>query len=267
MYPPLSLMQTFYDRRLGAQVRRLMQRRMHRLWPDLSGQAVLVVGHAAPLAPTMLREAERLIALIPQDWPVEAVAGPRGNVAIHSREDEIPLPDSCMDAALVVHCLEYADSRNRLLREVWRVLRPNGRLLMIVPNRTSLWSLFTHTPFGHGVPYTLGQAISLLEGNMFTIEETTRAIYIPPLSLPWPRRVLVTVERLGRRLMPMLAGLNLVGARKTLMGGTPLPVTQRLGRALPETVLTGARSGPQSTLAETTGHLTASRGQESRSRE
>lgn len=235
MYPPISLMQRFYAQRLGRQTRRLLRRRLHRVWPDLSGQAVMVVGYAEPVVGMIAREAQRLMVLTPNAWPVEAIEGPRGNVAVHGREDEIPLPDSCLDAVLILHCLEYADSRNRLLREVWRVLRPNGRLLMVVPNRTSLWSLFTHTPLGHGVPFTLGQAIELLQGATFTVETTTRALYLPPFSVPWPARLVLTIERLGRRLLPMLAGLNLVGARKTLIGGTPLPVTERLGALIPQT--------------------------------
>ena len=39
-----------------------------------------------------------------------------------------------------------------LLRECWRVLRDDGRLLVVVPNRLGSWALFDHTPFGQGRP-------------------------------------------------------------------------------------------------------------------
>ena len=55
-------------------------------------------------------------------------------------ETELPLPDECADRLLLVHMLEWSERSRALLRELWRVLAPNGRLLIIVPNRRGLWA-------------------------------------------------------------------------------------------------------------------------------
>ncbi len=48
-----------------------------------------------------------------------------------SRETNIPLPDGCADAALLANVLHEADDRPALLREIHRLVRPGGRLLVV----------------------------------------------------------------------------------------------------------------------------------------
>jgi hypothetical protein len=60
------------------------------------------------------------------------------------------------DAAVI-----KSDDSVALLREVWRVLAPNGRLLAVVPNRRGLWARIDTTPFGHGRPFSRGQVTHL----------------------------------------------------------------------------------------------------------
>jgi hypothetical protein len=43
-----------------------------------------------------------------------------------------------VDLALVVHGLELTDSPIEMLQEVWRVMAPQGRLILVVPNRRGL---------------------------------------------------------------------------------------------------------------------------------
>ena len=42
----------------------------------------------------------------------------------------------------------------QMLREVWRVLAPSGRLMAVIPNRRGVWTRTDTTPFGHGRPFT-----------------------------------------------------------------------------------------------------------------
>ena len=42
--------------------------------------------------------------------------------------------------------LEWSEKPRDLLRELWRVLAPNGRLLLVVPNRRGLWARVDTTP-------------------------------------------------------------------------------------------------------------------------
>lgn len=83
-------------------------------------------------------------------------------------DEELPLPDSSIDRVLMVHSLEFAESPRETLKELWRVLAPGGRLVIVVPNRRGVWARMEHTPFGSGRPYSRGQLTSLLRETNFT---------------------------------------------------------------------------------------------------
>ena len=69
-------------------------------------------------------------------------------------EDALPFPDVFFDRILIVHGLEGAEACAPLLRQLWRVLAPEGRILLVAPNRASLWAQVEVSPFGHGRPFS-----------------------------------------------------------------------------------------------------------------
>jgi ubiquinone/menaquinone biosynthesis C-methylase UbiE len=62
---------------------------------------------------------------------------------VRARGDALPLADASADAAICVEVVEHLTDPLPLLREIRRVLRPGGRLLVTTPNygRGSLWPL------------------------------------------------------------------------------------------------------------------------------
>ena len=54
------------------------------------------------------------------------------NLTCTVEEDALPFPDLMFDKVLLVHGLEAADNARRMLREVWRVLKDDGRLLIAI---------------------------------------------------------------------------------------------------------------------------------------
>ena len=60
---------------------------------------------------------------------------PEGNAneTVLVEEAELPLRDDSADCIVLVHVLEGSGNAGELLRELWRVLAPNGRLLIVVP--------------------------------------------------------------------------------------------------------------------------------------
>jgi len=143
----------------------------------------------------------------------------------------LPLPDNSVDRLLAVHCLETADRPRSLLREVWRVLSPQGRLLLIVPNRRGVWARLDHTPFGQGRPYSRTQLEQLLSDSMFTPFDWSAALFVPPIERPLIMRSAIAFERMGMRLSRGLGGLIIVEARKELTAPIAKKVPSRvLGR-------------------------------------
>ena len=79
----------------------------------------------------------------------------------------------------MVHALEFAPAAQTLLRECWRVLRPSGRMVVVVPNRRGIWARVDRTPFGHGNPYSAGQITRLLHRSMFVTGTAETALFAP----------------------------------------------------------------------------------------
>ncbi len=55
-------------------------------------------------------------------------------------ETELPLRGGAIDRIIAVHLLEMMPDAQEVLREVWRVLAQDGRLLCIVPSRRGIWA-------------------------------------------------------------------------------------------------------------------------------
>jgi SAM-dependent methyltransferase len=221
MHVDILDLREFYARPLGAVVRRLIVQHVRSRWPDISGLRLFGLGYAAPYLGVFRNETACLGALMPASQGV--IAWPQDGLrqAALVQEDDLPLPDSCADRMLVVHSVETTENTRALLREVWRVLAPEGRVILIVPNRRGLWTRFDTTPFGHGRPYSRGQITRLLRDAMFAPVDWGQALYMPPLNLNVLLRSAVAWERMGAILWPTFSGVNIVEATKQIYAATP----------------------------------------------
>jgi SAM-dependent methyltransferase len=232
------VLEEFYDSRIGQVARRLISRRLRARWQNLAGQRLLGFGHATPYLRSFA-EAERALAAMPEaQGALPWGASGRVQTALVD-EQALPFPDASFDCLLVVHGLEVAEAQRPTLRELWRVLAPAGRLMVVVPNRASLWAQFETSPFGHGQPYSRGQLDRLLVQSLFQPESWDAALYMPPFGRRRSIRTGNGWERLGHSLWPRLAGVHIVEASKSLY--VPAPVKGARRRALAP-ALAGSRS-------------------------
>jgi len=216
MHLDVTELMAFYAKQPGATVRRLLVRRLRSRWPNVSGETVMGLGFATPYLRVFREEAARIIALMPAGqgvlaWPRE---GPYQSAL--AAEDAYPLPDGSVDKLIAVHSVEMSERVHSVLREIWRVLAPEGRLLLIVPNRRSVWAGADSTPFGHGRPYSRSQLERLLTDALFTPLDWSSALYVPPLRYGLIWRSATAWERVGIRLWPWFAGVIVVEATKQL---------------------------------------------------
>ncbi|MEN3952628.1 class I SAM-dependent methyltransferase [Iodidimonas sp. SYSU 1G8] len=228
----ITELQAFYASPLGRLAQMLLRARMVETWPDMHGQ-VVGFGYAGPLLrgldhvrpPVLLMPAQQGVAHWPRGLP---------NRAALVEDEHLPLADASVDHLVVVHGLEHTENTRKLLREFWRILAPEGRILVILPHRGSPWSFMERTPFGHGRPYSVGQARRLLAGAMLEPLSWGGALF----SLPAQNRAAISLvrwmERPGARLWPRLAGVLLVEARKS--------VTARIDGGQKRTALAYARA-------------------------
>ena len=207
----------FYRTPLGQVVRRQLATRIRSRWKKVEGLTVMGAGFATPYLGSFRAEALRLGCLMPARQG--ALVWPQGE-RCHSvlvEEHHWPIPDNSVDRLLAVHCLEAAERVGPVLREMWRVLAPDGRLILIVPNRRGVWSRIDTTPFGQGLPFSRSQLERQLTDALFTPVEWSEALYFPPFDRRLLLRMSGAMERSLSKVSPGVAGVIMVEARKELM--------------------------------------------------
>ena len=222
-------LRAFYDTALGEVARRLVSRLVRTRWQDHAGLRVLGLGYATPYLDGFREKAQRVLAFMPATqgvvhWP------PDGRSASALVEPSMtPLPDASMDRILIVHALETDEHPHDLLEEIWRILAPGGRVLIVAPSRTGLWARVDTTPFGQGHPYSRGQLQQLLQEAQFLPLYWDEALYVPPFQRASLLRSAPAFERIAGRFSLPGGGVHIVEATKQLYR----PVMRRAVRRLP----------------------------------
>src|SRR3954469_16113845 len=224
----------FYATPAGLVTARLLRDRLRALWPSLPGQAVLGLGYATPFLRVWRAEGGGCVATVPPHLPRWRWPRKTASATTVAEEDCLPFPDLMFDRILLIHGLEIAENARRLLREAWRVLKDDGRLLIVVPNRSGMWAYWDSTPFGHGLPYSSGQLNRLLADALFRVERRDACLWMPPSPLRILLRSGPLIERAGRKLVPGFAGVTLAEAVKDVYAAMPVEAVARRRLVLAE---------------------------------
>jgi SAM-dependent methyltransferase len=243
MWTDVVDLRDFYTTALGRTAQRAIRRRLREMWPDIHGQRLLGLGYATPFLRPFLGDAERVLAVMPAGQGVLAWPSEGPNAAMLAAENELPLPDVSMDRVLLVHALEHSEALRPLLREIWRVMAGNGRLIIVVPNRRGLWARFERTPFGLGQPFSGTQLSRLLRDNLFTPLNTRWALFTPPFASKLWLSSAGAWERIGERWLNRVAGVVMIEASKQLYAPTAIQVPLRAERRRRPQPLIGHSAG------------------------
>jgi SAM-dependent methyltransferase len=225
-------LRAFYNQPLGEVARRIVSRIVRTRWDDHAGLCVMGIGYATPYLVDFQEKAQRVLAFMPATqgvvhWPLD------GKSATALVEVSMtPLPDASIDRILLVHALEVEEHPQDLLDEVWRILAPGGRLVIVAPSRTGLWARVDTTPFGHGHPYSRGQLQTLLQEAQFLPVFWGEALYVPPFQRVTLLRSAPAFERIAGRFSLPGGGVHVVEATKQLYR----PVLRRATRRIPAIV-------------------------------
>jgi SAM-dependent methyltransferase len=161
---------------------------------------------------------------MPHRW----LAGRDPDCHLQCEFDALPFENASLDLVLLPHALELAPDAHALLREVERVLRPEGRLIVFGLNPASLWGLRQNLGRlrRRGEPYLPreGEFIGYwrmrdwLKLLSFEVEAARFGIYRPPLrSDAWLQRW-QWIEGVGGRWWPVLGAVYFIQAIKRVHG-------------------------------------------------
>lgn len=177
---------------------------LQRMAPDIApGGVVLDIGtgqgHSLPELAERFRPAH-IHALDPEPDFAERSAAMRAAcsvpVTLHAAHAaHIPLPDASVDLVLCHQTLHHIVDQQRALAEVWRVLKPGGRLLLAESTRAYIHSWIIRLLFRHPmhVQRSAPEFLAMLRDAGFEVKPE----HISTPYLWWSRKDVGALEWLG----------------------------------------------------------------------
>jgi SAM-dependent methyltransferase len=145
---------------------------------------------------------------------------------IASNED-LPFDEASVDLLIAPHILEQMTEPYQLLKEIYRVLMPEGRLIITGFNPASLWGVKRLLSFDIDYPWntkfiSLGKIKEWLPIVGLEMVEGKMGCYVPPIQqLSWLKKM-QAIEKIGDRWWPMLGGFYFLVIQKRVHGMTPI---------------------------------------------
>jgi len=206
------------------------------IWPSLFSKIALQLGCTGPVD---LLDACNTQVRIVLDMP--DVSGAK-LVRVHGFPEQLPFESRSVDIMLLPHTLEFADDPHQVLREVSRVLTPEGHVVILGFNPFSLWGLWRllrrrkkSAPWdGHFLQLArIKDWLKLLD---FEVGHGKMLYYRPPLANETSMDRLRFLEKAGDRWWPLAGAVYLLVAKKREIGMTPLRPEWRTAKAFGQAV-------------------------------
>ena len=141
--------------------------------------------------------------------------------------EALPFEEASVDLLIAPHILEQMAEPYELLKEIRRVLIPEGRLIISGFNPMSLWGIKRLLSFDIDYPWNtkfipLSKIKEWLPIIGLEMVEGKMGCYVPPIQQSAWLKKLHTMEKLGDRWWPMLGGFYFLVIQKRVHGMTPI---------------------------------------------
>ena len=142
------------------------------------------------------------------------------SINILLEEEKLPIEDLFLNHVLSIHYLENSSNLKKTLREFWRVLAPEGKAYIILPNKKSSWSHSSKSPFSSGFGFSKQQIYKILEDNFFETQFVERLIYFPPWNYKFILNNKFFFEKIGSYFWRFFNGVYLCVIKKRIYAST-----------------------------------------------
>ncbi len=220
LWPDVVELKSFYASPLGQVACQAIRRRLRLIWPQAAGETIIGVGFAAPYLLPFLGKSDICVACMPAAQGVIHWPQGRDNLTLLSDECELPFSTGTVNRVILIHALEHTEHIRAMLAEIYRLLTPSGRLLVIVPNRRGIWARSPNSIFAHGQPYSSGQIKRLLRESQFTPLTADHALFFPPTKQRFILRSARFIDVIGQMLFSSFGGVVIVEAEKQIYAPT-----------------------------------------------
>lgn len=160
----------------------------------------------------------------------QQIKNTKNDLVIQTDFEHLPLLPNSIDVAVIVHALEFIESPQSLLNELYQAIRPGGQVIIFHFNSLSLLGWQRLFFLRRGLPWsgefqTLVKLQSWLGGAGYSLLNATSFCFTPLLSNPaWQKR-LSAFDRLGKVLVPHAGGVMMLVAKK--QSNVVVPLQQR----------------------------------------
>ncbi len=140
----------------------------------------------------------------------------------------LPFASESVDVVVMPHSLEFHPNPHAILREVDRILIPEGHVVILNFNPLSLWGLARLLMSWHkrmpwrGQYYTRARLRDWLSLLGFDYVYGRQIFFRPPVQHEKTMQKLEFMERVGQRIIPLFAGVSIMLARKRTSTLTPI---------------------------------------------
>jgi SAM-dependent methyltransferase len=225
---PPSFFAEFYQTPCGLFTAEQLTRQIAALWPDLKNLRVLALGWPFPYLTPLLGNADSVVVATPHGTAEDTALLHMQNCAAALVEpDVLPFYARSFDRILMVHSGEYADSLSAFFEQAEELLRDDGRMISVLPNRSGFWHSGTDMPFTGGHAVSENRHTALLEDAGFSVEYRSRSLFMPPVKNPLLLRFAALYEKAGNIFFPFLCGVHLCEARKDILSGAAVQPVKR----------------------------------------
>ena len=155
--------------------------------------------------------------------PLHIKAGKDHGVKVWLEAAELPFETSSIDLVLLPHILEFSPHPHEILREVERVLRPEGTVIISGFNPLSLWGIRRILGGKKGYPWC-GNFISLLRLKdwlallRFEVEHGHFDCYVPPINSSALLKRTQRLKPASDRWWSVIGGVYFLQAKKRVPG-------------------------------------------------
>ncbi len=205
---------SFYNTKLGQILKNYIQYHINSQIKQIEPLAICGYGYTEPYLSYFSKQESQntFIDLIPEflDGSVNQTLN-YDQKTIH--EYFLPLDPSSVDLVISTHLLELVEKPKSSIEEVWRVLKPNGLFIAVVPRRAGLWTRYDNNPFGYGRSYSSMQFRELIKNHM-VLESKKSFIHFPPWNHYLNYKFHQTLEKTGEVIFPFIGGLMILVCKK-----------------------------------------------------
>jgi SAM-dependent methyltransferase len=184
-WPSLTEFKSFYSDRIGRLQFRILRRIFLPLFPNSAPATIIGIGYALPFLSIAKEGGHNIFHVLPTAASKPPLTLAKSHHSCVAYESLLPLPNHCADMVIVAHILEFTHHRETLLKEICRILKPQGRVLLLVPNRFSPWRFFRQRILTRGNFFSTHDLINLISAFPLVLESCQSALYAPPITKRW----------------------------------------------------------------------------------